>query len=171
MLLELAVNDGQPLRASLNRKGLLSAHLNVSIGRDDAATLFLNSIDETDEPNTVYSTWEVGKPSVGDKIEIRLLADGEADPPTKVRRSSESPRNLFSNPEQARRLLDAVSTFDTELMAIIEHARVVEPKEEFDRIVRAIGEIVVEVDQHLISPTLRKHPELLEVQKFRKLWK
>jgi hypothetical protein len=70
MLLKLAVNDGQPLRASLNRKGLLSAHLNVSIGtgEQDAVTLSLNSIDETDEPNAVYSTWEAGKPSVGDKI-------------------------------------------------------------------------------------------------------
>ena len=173
MLLELVVNDGQPLRASLNRKGLLSAHLNVSIGTDeqDAATLSLNSIDETDGPNTVYSTWEAGKLSVGDKIEIRLSTDGEADAPTQIRRLSESPRNLFSHAEQARRLLAAINAFDAELMAVLEQARAAEPKEEFDKIVRAIGAVVVEVDQHLITPTLRKHPELLKEPQFKKLWK
>jgi hypothetical protein len=172
MLLELAVNDGPSLRASLNRKGLLSAHLNVTIADEkDDATMSLTSIDETDEPNAVYSTWEAGKLSVGDKVEIRLLAVGEADPPTTVRRSSESPRNLFSDADQARRLLTAINTFDAELMGIMEHARAVEPKEEFDRIVQAIGAVVVEVDQRLISPTLRRHPELLEEEAFKKLWK
>jgi hypothetical protein len=131
----------------------------------------LTSIDETDEPNAVYSTWEAGKLSVGDKVEIRLLAVGEADPPTTVRQSSESPRNLFSDADQARRLLNAINTFDAELMDIIEHARTAEPKEEFDRIVQAIGAVVVEVDQRLISPTLRRHPELFEEEAFKKLWK
>jgi hypothetical protein len=56
-------------------------------------------------------------------------------------------------------------------MEIMEHARAVEPKEEFDRIARAIGAVVVEVDQRLISPTLRRHPELLEEEAFKKLWK
>jgi hypothetical protein len=173
MLLELAVNDGPSLRASLNRKGWLSAHLNVTIGADekDDATMSLTSIDETDEPNAVYSTWQAGKLSVGDKVEIRLLAVGEADPPTTVRRSSESPRNLFSDADQARRLLIAINAFDAELMGIMEHARAVEPKEEFDRIVQAIGAVVVEVDQRLISPTLRRHPELLDEAAFKKLWK
>jgi hypothetical protein len=173
MLLELAVNDGPRLRASLTQKGLLSAHLNVSIGtnENDAGTISLNSIDETDEPNAVYSTWEAGKLSVGDKVEIRLLAVGEADPPTTVRRSSESPRNLFSDADQARRLLTAISTFDAELAGIMEHARAVESKEESDRIARAIVAVVVEVDQRLITPTLHRHPELLEEKAFQKLWK
>ena len=173
MLLELAVNDGPSLRASLNGKGFLSAHLNVSIEADErnAATISLNSIEETVAPNAVHSTWEAGKLSVGDKVEIRLLAVGEADPPTTVRRTSESPRNLFSGADQARRLLTAINTFDAELMEIMEHARAVEPKEEFDRIARAIGAVVVEVDQRLISPTLRRHPELLEEEAFKKLWK
>jgi hypothetical protein len=131
----------------------------------------LTSIDQSDEPNAVYSTWEAGKLSVGDKVEIRLLAVGEADPPTTVRRSSESPRNLFSNADQARCLLTAINTFDAELMGVIEHARGAEPKEEFDRIVQAIGAVLVEMDQRLISPTLRRHPELLEEQGFKKLWK
>lgn len=173
MLLELAVNDGPRLRASLNGKGMLSAHLNISMETEEknAATMVLTSLDETEEPNAVHSTWEAGKLSVGDKVEIRLWAVGEADPPTTVRRTSESPRNLFSDADQARRLLTAINTFDAELMGIMEHARAVEPEEEFDRILRAIGAVVVEVDQRLITPTLRRHPELLEEEEFKKLWK
>jgi hypothetical protein len=173
MLLELAINGGPALRASLDRKGLLSAHLNVKIGADekDSATITLNSIDETDDPNTVYSTWEAETLKAGDRIEIRLLSDGVGDPPTNIRRLSESPRNLFSDSQQARRLLAAINTFDAELMGIMEHARAVEPKEEFDRIIQAIGSVVVEVDQRLISPTLRRHPELLKEEAFKKLWK
>ena len=173
MLLELAVNDGPRLRASLNGKGLLSAHLNVSNEADEknAATMTLNSIEETEKPNAVYSTWEAGKLFVGDRVEIRLLAVGEADPPTTVRRTLESPRNLFSDADQARRLLNAINKFDAEMMGILEHARAVEPKEEFDRILQAIGAVAVEVDQRLITPTLRRHPELLEEEAFKKLWK
>jgi len=173
MILELAVNDGPPLRASLNKKGLLSAHLNASIGADenDTATISLTSIEETDEPNAVHSTWKAGKLSTGDKVEIRLLEDGVAHPPTEVRRTSESPRNLFAGAEQARRLLKAINTFDAELISILELARTVEPKEEFDRVVQAVGAVVMEVDQHLITPILRRHPELLEEPEFKKLWK
>lgn len=40
MLLELAVNDGPRLRASLNGKGLLSAHLDVSIETDEGPAIF-----------------------------------------------------------------------------------------------------------------------------------
>ena len=112
-----------------------------------------------------------GKLSVGDKVEIRLLPVGEADPPTTVRRTSESPRNLFSDADQARRLLTAIRTFDAELASIMEHARAVEPKVEFDRIAQAIVAVVVEVDQRLITPTLRRHPQLLEEEAFKKLWK
>jgi len=56
-------------------------------------------------------------------------------------------------------------------MGILEHAKAVEPKEEFDRIAPAIVAVIVEVDQHLITPTLRRHPELLEEEAFKKLWK
>lgn len=95
MLLELAINNGPAIRAS---KGLLSAHLNVSIGTEetDTSTILLNSIDESGEPNTAYSTWNAGDLSIGDKVEIRLLFDGEVDAPTEVQRSLESPHNLFS---------------------------------------------------------------------------
>lgn len=67
--------------------------------------------------------------SVGDAAQIRILSDGEADPPTKVTRTSESPNNLFADAEQARLLLAAISKCDSELMGIVDRAQAVESKE------------------------------------------
>lgn len=171
ILLELAVNNGPAIRASLNGKGLLSAHLNVSVGTEDrdASTIVLNSIDESGEPNTVYSTWNAGNLSIGDKVEIRLLSDGEADAPTEVRRSAESPQNLFSDLEQARLLLFAISAIDAELMSVTQRARGAEPADELERIEKAVGAVAYELDRRLITPTLRRHPELLEEAKQKNL--
>jgi len=171
MLLELTVNDGSPIRASLDRVGLLSAHLNVRIGTNETgeASIVLNSFDKTDDPNYLYSKWEVGSLSVGDKVEIRLCQDGEGDPPTEIRRSAESPGNLFSSTDQARLLLTAISACDKELIGVLERAEVAEPKSEFERISRSVSSIIGELDRCLISPTLRRHPELLEEAKQMKL--
>jgi hypothetical protein len=119
------------------------------------------SIDCSNEPNSVHSVWDIGKLSVGDKAEIHVVADGEADPPTEVKRSAESPSNLFSNVDEARRLLKAISACDKELHAVLERSRTVEPEDEFMRVTRAIGGVLAEIDRLLIQPTLRRHPELL----------
>jgi len=63
--------------------------------------------------------------------------------------------------DQARQLLSAISACDKELMAIIERSKAVEPDDEFNKIARAIGEILSDLDRYLIQPTLRRHPELL----------
>lgn len=163
MRVEVAVNDGVPVRAALNSKGWLSVHLNFSNdGADDSeGTLWVQAIDYADEPNSTNSVWQIGELSVGDKAEIRVVNDGETDPPTKVERSAERSTNLFSNADQARHLLSAISACDKQLMAVLEQSQSVEPENEFKKIAQAIGGIVSELDRTLIQPTLRRHPELL----------
>jgi hypothetical protein len=169
MRLELTVNDGSPVRASLQSKGWLSAHLNLDIEPESEKTsgkVFLDSIDTSDEPNAVHSTWDVGNLAVGDRIQVRVLDDGEADPPTKIRRTSESPKNLFfQETETARALLSAIRSFDIALGEVLDRARVGEPEEEFKRIANAILKVSCEMDQRLIMPTLRRHPDLVEEAK------
>ena len=112
--------------------------------------------------------WEIGDLSLGDKAEVRVLADGETDPPTKVERSIERSTNLFSNVDQARQLLSAISVCDKELGAVLEKSQRAEPEDEFKKVSQAIGGIIMELDRTLIQPTLRRHPELLaEAQKKR----
>jgi hypothetical protein len=163
MRVQVAINDGLPVRASLKSKGWLSVHLNFSSdGADDSGgSLWVQAIDYADEPNSTNSVWEVGELSVGDKAEIRVVSDGEADNPTRTERSAERSTNLFSNVDQARHLLSAISACDKELMAVLERSQSVEPEDEFKKITQAILGIVSELDRTLIQPTIRRHPELM----------
>lgn len=107
------------------------------------------------------SIWEVGDLFAGGKAEIRVLDDGDADPPTKLERSEGQPTNLFSNVDLARQLLAAIKECDWQLMQILDRGRGAEPEAEFKKIARAVGGILVDMDRNLIQPTLRRHPELL----------
>lgn len=171
MRVQVSVNDGAPVRASLTSNGWLSVHLNFQSdnqAESSSGSIQAVSIDCSNEPNSVHSVWDIGKMAVGDKAEIHVVADGEADPPTEVKRSIESPSNLFSNTDEARRLLKAISACDKELNAVIEQSHRVEPEDEFRKILIAIGGILAELDHNLIQPTLRRHPELLaEAQEMR----
>jgi len=163
MRLQVSINDGVPVRASLHGQGWLSVHLNLSW--DDAgggsSRLSVEGIDKSDEPNATISKWDLGTLSIGDIAHIQVLDDGEADPPTGVRRTAESPGNLFSDGDQARQLLSAVSACDKELMAVLERSKTVEPDDEFRKIGHAVARILYELDRTLIQPTLRRHPDLL----------
>ena len=88
-----------------------------------------------------------------------------------MRRTSESPKNLFSDAEQARLLLSAMEICDRELEGILHRAQASEPKEEFEKIAQAVVSVVTELDRRLITPTLHRHPELLDEAKEKKLVK
>ena len=164
MRLSLSVNDRSVVRASLEAQGWLSAHVSLSQGMNsDAAQdrAWINAIDVSDEPNSSHITWDAVPLSVGDRIAIEVLPDGESDPPTGITQTSESPNNLFSNLEQARLFLATIKACDTELWKALSIAQATEPPDEFSKITNAVGSIIVELDRQLISPILRKHPELL----------
>jgi hypothetical protein len=171
MRLQVSVNDGIPVRASLQAQGWLSVHLNLSSDDADSgpSQLRIQAIDKSNEPNSTISNWDLGALSIVDTAHIQILHDGEADPPTEVSRTSESPKNLFSNVDQARQLLSAISRCDKELMAVLEGSKAVEPEDEFKKITRAIGGILTDLDLNLIQPTLRRHPELLSEAQAKRL--
>ncbi|MFZ0747387.1 MAG: hypothetical protein WAM85_23490 [Terracidiphilus sp.] len=162
MRLQVSINNGVPVRASLQAQGWLSVHLNLSSHDKDGGSgrLSVQAIDSSDEPNSTVSTWELGTLSIGDRAQIQILNDGEADPPTEVRRTSDSPKNLFTSVDLARELLAAISICDKELSRVLERSRSTEPADDFQKIVEAMGSIIVDLDLRLIQPTLRRHPEL-----------
>jgi hypothetical protein len=164
MRLSLTVNDRLIARAALVANGWLGAHVSLSQGVESGETpnrVWLNAMDTSDEPNTEHSAWGAVALNVGDKIEIEVLPDGESDPPNGVSRTSDNPNNLFSDAEQARLLFTAIKTCDKALSEIAERARATEPEDEFRKIEIAIGTVLSEIDRQLISPTLRRHPDLL----------
>jgi hypothetical protein len=110
MRLSLSVNDRPIAKAALNAKGWLGAYVNLSggFGAEPSARTRLAATDVSENPNSVQSTWESVPLSVGDRVEIEVLADGESDAPVIVTWTAESPKNLFSDVEHARLLLEAV---------------------------------------------------------------
>lgn len=164
MRLALYVNGQSIARASLEAKGYLSAHLNMSEGAspdEDTNNISLVAYDRSEEPNTVASVWAGPKLAVGDKVEVHVLADGESDPPTDVTHTSASRPNLFSTVEQARLVLASVKACDTELTGILARAQESESPDELQQIRLAIATVLSELDRQLIGPTLRRHPSLL----------
>jgi hypothetical protein len=171
MRLSLSVNDRHIVRASLEARGWLGAHINLSDGLESEPPnrVWLVAYDKSEDPNSVTATWDGVPLSVGDRIQIDVLPDGEADAPTTLTRTSESPRNLFSNVEQARLLLSAIAVCDAELLGVLDRAQHAEPPDELLKIRQAVGDIVCELDRKLIMPTVRRHPELLAEAKEKKL--
>ena len=163
MRLSISVNNRPPVTGSLTAAGWLSAHLNLRHdGSDEQSNrASIVAMNTSEAPNTVHSHWEAGPLAVGDNIEVKILPDGESDPPTDVRRTSGSPQNLFSDVEQARMLLAAIKSCDQVLMEVLRRASAVEPPDELKKIELAIASVSVEFDRKLISPMIRRHPELL----------
>ena len=140
--------------------------LSSDIKSDEPANrVWLVAADISEEPNTVHTTWEPVSISVGDRIQIEVLADGESDPPSTVTKTSASTENLFSDVSQARLMLETVRTCDKALWEAMERSVGVEPEDELHKIRYAIVGVLTEIDQQLIRPTLHRHPELLPFAK------
>jgi hypothetical protein len=171
MRLSLAVNGQQKARASLTTDGWLGAHVNLSQGveSDSNDRVWLSSTDRSEEPNATHSTWGGVPLVIGDKVEIEILPDGDFDAPDKVSRTTENPNNLFSVSEQARLLFASIKTCDKALWEVLRRAKDVEPEDELHKLRLAVGSVLLEIDRQLISPTLRRHPDLLQLAEELKL--
>lgn len=163
MRLSMAVNGGNPVVASLPRPGYLSAHLNMSDRpkENESKKNVRLAGTETRESESVHLEWPSVELKVGDVVELRVLPDGEGNEPSKVRRSSESPYNLFSNPDLAKELLQAVSEFEGRLSKLLEKSEELEPADEHKKFTRAWGSVVWELGQNLLYPVYRRHKELI----------
>lgn len=159
MQLKLRVNNRETVTGAVRTKGILNAIINVFVhedGRQQSGRASIHAYDFSES-----SEWEAGEFSVGDKIEIQLLPDHYADPPTKTQQSSAIPALLFSDPNQARRALAAIHVCNEQLQGILRTAGTAEPHDEALNIQRAVAALVQDLGKYFITPTLNRHPELL----------
>lgn len=163
MRLSLAVNGTQRTVAAVSGPGYLSVHLNLHDRpkENDHSQVVRVIGTQTLETETIGSEWPTVELNTGDRIEIRLLEDGEADAPSEVGRSSESPRNLFSRPELAEELLALVSEFDSRLMQLVDKSEQMQSAEDHKRLTSAVGRVSYEVSESFLYPIYRRHPELI----------
>src|SRR5690242_20552337 len=135
MRLSLDINGRTRVVATVNGPGYLHAHISMrELPKDnDYAKTVQISGTQTLETETVSIDWPSFQLQIGDKLEFQLLPDGDGDPPSAVRRSSESPTNLFSNIELAKELLQLVANFETSLMKLTDKSKEIETAEEHKR--------------------------------------
>ena len=106
-------------------------------------------------------SWPTADLNVGDVVELRILPDGEGDTPSEVRRSSESPSNLFSNTDLAKELLQIVYDFEVRLGELLSKSEKVELPDENKKFGRAVVGVTYEIGELLLSPVYRRHKELI----------
>jgi hypothetical protein len=165
MQLKMKVNNGPPVKGAVTGKGVLGALITVSTpasGKEAKGKAYIHSFEFESSDG---SEWSAGDLSIGDKIEIHILPDADADPPTKTRRLAEVPGYLFSDPDQARQALAKLHICKEQLEEILQAVKLAEPHDEALNIQRAIMAVVQDLGKYLITPTLRRHPELSEEAK------
>src|SRR5205807_2432934 len=128
MRLSLKVNGIPRYTAAMSGPGFLSAHINLHDRpkENDFSKSIRVAGTQTLDTETVRMNWPTVELSTGDSIQVTILVDGKGDAPTRVERSSESPRNLFSQPELAKELLTAVSDFESRLMQLVDESQTTE---------------------------------------------
>jgi hypothetical protein len=163
MRLSLAVNGTQRTVAAVSGSGFLNVHLNLHDRpqENDHSKVVRVVGTQTLETETIGFEWPTVKLNTGDRIEIRLLGDGEGDAPSEIRRSSESPRNLFSRRDLAEQLLALVSEFDSQLVQLVDKSEQMQTEEEHRRFTSAVGRVSYEVGASFLYPIYRRHPQLI----------
>jgi hypothetical protein len=68
---------------------------------------------------------------------------------------------LFSHPELAREVLSVVSDFESRLMQMLDKSKAIESAEEHKRFALAVGYVVAQLGDSLLSPIYRRHTELV----------
>ncbi len=163
MRLSITVNGAAPMVASVPGSGYLSAELRMMDRPEENESGTRISVGglETQTTETVRLKWPAVDLKVGDVVELRVLPNGQGNPPSEIRRSSESPYNLFSSTELAKELLQAVSEFEQRLTELRCKSEEMEPADEHKKFAAATGMVAWELGRNFLNPVYRRHKELI----------
>jgi len=164
MRISLSINGNPQYTASLSGAGYLSAHLKIQNRPKEShlsAVVQMDATDTSQETENVRMDWPSIPLHAGDVVELKLLQQGEGDPPSETRRTSEDPRNLFAHEENAAELVKIVSDFEARLMDLVSRSEQTEPPEEHAKFQRAVGSAVWELGSSFLSPVYRRHKHLM----------
>src|SRR5690348_2250646 len=133
MRFSMSLNGSVPVTASLRGQGYLNAHLNMAnrTKENDQSKKIRAVANETQEKETVYMKWPELDLKIGDVLEIRILSDGEGDPPSSRKSSSQPQGNLFSSSANAKELIEAVSDFEGRLFRLLDRTKETESAEDY----------------------------------------
>jgi hypothetical protein len=164
MRLAIAINGQSRYTASLSGAGYLSAHLNLANRpkeNEAGSVLRIEGFDTNSDSETVSVKWPEIPLQLGDVAQIRVLEDGPGDAPSIRRSTVEAPSNLFADESLAKDLLALCADFEKRLFELMQRSESVEPEAEHRKFKRAVGNVVVDLGEHLLSPVWRRHPKLI----------
>jgi hypothetical protein len=164
MRIAVTINGAAKYVASVRGAGYLSAHLNLADRPKDSEVkrvLRVEGYDTNAPTETVSVKWPEMALSVGDVVGLHVLEDGPADEPAVRRSTVESASNLFSDENLAKELLVLCENFERQLLGLMEKAGSIEVQEEHQKFKRAVGNTLVDLGEHLLSPVYRRHPNLV----------
>jgi hypothetical protein len=164
MRIAVTLNGAARHVATIEGAGYLSAHLNLADRPKDGEVrraLRVEGFDTNSATETVSLKWPELALSLGDVVQLQVLDEGPGHEPVSRRSTTELPANLFSDESLARELLSLCEDFEQRLFKLMEKAEAIEPPEEHKKFKRAIGNIVVDLGEHLLSPVYRRHPSLI----------
>jgi hypothetical protein len=162
--LEAKLNGTAKFVAQILGAGFLSAHLNISDRPKEnskSSVLRVEGFDTNSPTETVSIKWPEIPLALGDIVQLQLLEDGPSDPPAISRRTSESPSNLFADAALGKELLSIVGECEQRLFGLMEKSAAIETADEHRKFKRAVGHILADLGEHLLSPVYRRHPELV----------
>jgi hypothetical protein len=162
--MSLSINGTRRVTASLAGAGYLSAHLNMRDRPKEgtvSSQVRFSAQDTSNETETVSLEWPEIDLEIGDAVELRILPDGDGDPPSKIGKSSEAPSNLFSNVDLARDLLQSFSEFNERLMHVLSRSEKAEPPDEHKKFTQALAYVLAEIGFRFVYPVYRRHKELV----------
>lgn len=164
MRIAVVLNGTAQHVAAIEGAGYLSAHLNLADRPKDGEVkrvLRVEGFDTNSATETVSLKWPELALSLGDVVQLQVLDEGPGEEPASRRSTTESPLNLFSDETLARELLSLCEDFERRLFQLMEKAERIEPPEEHKKLKRAIGNIIVDLGEHFLSPVYRRHPSLI----------
>jgi hypothetical protein len=164
MRIAVTLNGSAKHVAAIEGAGYLSAHLNLADRPKEGQVkrlLRVEGFDTSFPTETVSLKWPEISLSPGDVVQLQVLDEGPGDEPVSRRSTTESPANLFSDEGLARELLSLCEDFERRLFRLMAKAETVEPPEEHKKFKRAIGNIVVDLGEHFLSPVYRRHANLI----------
>lgn len=164
MRIAVTLNGSSKYVAGVSGAGYLNAHLNLANrpkeGRMTRA-LRVVGYDTNNPTETNFLDWPEIALASGDTVQLQVLDEGPADNPASSRSTKDAPANLFSEESLAKELLALCEDFQEKLFQMMKKSEAVEPPEEHQKFKRAIGNIVIDIGEHFLTPVYRRHPNLV----------
>jgi hypothetical protein len=130
----------------------------------------VSGFDSKQEPDKAHLQWQRTDLRIGDVMELRILPEGDGDPPIVMQGRKQDSSNLLTNADLARELLEVVREYEGKLMALLDKAEEIESKEEHRKLASAVFRVIGEQGNHLLYPIYRRHKELIPESEKGETW-